>query len=70
MSAVDDARKLMQDLLAPDLKALAVRVEALDAEVKLRFNSELGDVLFSLSPSGVRRAIRGERGAVDVGEQT
>jgi hypothetical protein len=39
MGAVEDARKLVQDLLAPELKALAVGVEALEAEVKLRFNS-------------------------------
>jgi 23S rRNA maturation-related 3'-5' exoribonuclease YhaM len=39
MSNVAEARKLVQDLLAPDVKALAVRIEALEAEVKLRFTS-------------------------------
>lgn len=39
MSNLEDARKIIQDLLAPDLKALAVRVENLEAEMARRFTS-------------------------------
>jgi hypothetical protein len=39
MSNVEDARKIIQDLLAPDLKALAVRVENLETEMARRFTS-------------------------------
>ncbi len=37
MGSVDDVRKAMQDFLAPDLKALAVRVEALEKEMHTGF---------------------------------
>jgi hypothetical protein len=36
MSAIDDVRKLLQDLVTPDLKALEVRVSALEKKVDLR----------------------------------
>jgi hypothetical protein len=39
MSNLEDARKIIQDLLAPDLKALAVRVENLENEMARRFTS-------------------------------
>ena len=37
MGSVDDVRKAMQDFLAPDLKALAVRLEALEKEMRAGF---------------------------------
>lgn len=33
MSALEDTRKLLQDIVTPDLKALSVRVDALDSRV-------------------------------------
>jgi hypothetical protein len=39
MSAVDDIRKLLQDLVTPDLKSLQVRVEALDAKMDAGFKT-------------------------------
>ncbi len=39
MSAIDDARTLVQDIVVPDLKALATRLDALESSVKLRFDS-------------------------------
>ena len=37
MGCVDDVRKVMQDFLAPDLKALAARLEALEREMNAGF---------------------------------
>ncbi len=37
MGAIDDIRKLLQDLVTPDLKALGVRVEALERKVDSGF---------------------------------
>ena len=37
MSAIDDARKLVQDIVAPDLKAITARLEALKRAVKQGF---------------------------------
>ena len=37
MGSVEDTRKAMQDFLEPDLKALAVRLEALEKEVRAGF---------------------------------
>ena len=37
MGAIDDIRKLLQDLVTPDLKALSVRVEALEKRVDSGF---------------------------------
>ena len=37
MGAIDDIRKLLQDLVTPDLKALSVRVEALEKKVDTGF---------------------------------
>jgi hypothetical protein len=34
MGMVDDVRKLLQDLVTPEMRALAVKVDALDQEVK------------------------------------
>ena len=39
MSVVEDVRKALQDTLAPDLKALAVRVEELERRMDLRFQA-------------------------------
>ena len=39
MSAVDDIRRLLQDLVSPDLKSLQVRVEALDAKMDAGFKT-------------------------------
>lgn len=39
MSVVEDVRKVIQDTLAPDLKALTVRVEELERRMGLRFQS-------------------------------
>ncbi len=37
MSTVDDIRKLLQDMISPDLKALETRITALEREMDLRF---------------------------------
>ena len=37
MSVVDDTRKLLQDIVSPDLKALTARVEALERSMKDSF---------------------------------
>ena len=39
MSAIDDARTLVQDIVFPDLKALTARLDALDANMKQRFDA-------------------------------
>ena len=39
MSAIDDIRKLLQDIVSPDLKALDARVTALDKKVDLRHDA-------------------------------
>jgi hypothetical protein len=39
MSVVEDVRKVLQDTLAPDLKALTVRVEDLERRMDLRFQA-------------------------------
>jgi hypothetical protein len=39
MGNVEDLRKVVQDLVAPDLKALAVRVEALEKSMRDKFAS-------------------------------
>ena len=54
MGVIDDTRKLLQDIVTPDLKALGARVEALEkrvdsgfADVKERFadlKQTIGDV--------------------------
>jgi hypothetical protein len=36
MSVVEDVRKVVQDLVAPELKSLAVKLEGIELEVKLR----------------------------------
>ncbi len=38
MGNVDDVRKVVQDLVAPDLKALVVRLEALEMSMGIRFD--------------------------------
>jgi hypothetical protein len=35
---VEDVRKVIQDFVAPDLKAMTVRIEALEKEMRLRFD--------------------------------
>ncbi|HVW79146.1 MAG TPA: hypothetical protein VHB45_16145 [Alloacidobacterium sp.] len=37
MSVVEDTRKLLQDFLAPELRAIAVRLDALEARMNDRF---------------------------------
>ena len=37
MGVIEDVRKVIQDTVAPDLKALAVRVEELERRMELRF---------------------------------
>lgn len=37
MGTVDEVRKVIQDLVAPDLKALDVRLNALEAKIDLKF---------------------------------
>ncbi|HEY5177534.1 MAG TPA: hypothetical protein VII95_18405 [Terriglobales bacterium] len=47
MGTIDDTRKLLQDLVTPDLKALSVRVEALEKRVDSGFadlKQAIGDV--------------------------
>jgi hypothetical protein len=39
MSAIDDARTLVQDIVVPDLKALAARVDAFEVSIKQRFDA-------------------------------
>ena len=38
MGNVDDVRRVIQDLVSPDLKALATRMDASEKEMKLRFD--------------------------------
>jgi hypothetical protein len=40
MGVVDDVRKLLQDLVTPEMRAITVKVDALDHEVKT-FRSEV-----------------------------
>ena len=37
MSVVEDTRKLLQDFLAPELRAIAVRLDALETRMNDRF---------------------------------
>jgi hypothetical protein len=39
MSTLDDARTLLQDIVSPDLKALGARVDALETNMKQRFDA-------------------------------
>jgi hypothetical protein len=39
MSIVEDVRKALQDTIAPDLRALAVRVDELEKRMNLRFEA-------------------------------
>jgi hypothetical protein len=36
MSVIEDVRKVVQDLVAPELKSLAVKLDGIELEVKLR----------------------------------
>jgi hypothetical protein len=36
MGVIEDVRKVVQDLVAPELKSLAVKLEKIDSESKLR----------------------------------
>jgi hypothetical protein len=38
VGTVDEARKLVQDLIAPDLRALTVRVEEMEKRMNARFD--------------------------------
>jgi hypothetical protein len=48
MSAVDDIRKVLQDLVTPDLKALETHVQSLDEKMDARFkqSEEMADARF------------------------
>jgi tetrahydromethanopterin S-methyltransferase subunit G len=35
MSVIEDARKVMQDLIAPELRALSVRLDAVDKQLEV-----------------------------------
>jgi 6-pyruvoyl-tetrahydropterin synthase len=39
MSVVEDIRKVTQDFLAPELRAIAVRIEELEKRMDIRFKS-------------------------------
>jgi outer membrane murein-binding lipoprotein Lpp len=39
MSVIEDTRKLLQDFLAPELRELTARVDALEARMDARFDS-------------------------------
>ena len=39
MGNVEDSRKVLQDFVAPDLKAIGARLEALEKEMNLRFSA-------------------------------
>ena len=39
MGAIDDIRKVMQDVVAPDLKALDARISALDKKIDIRVDA-------------------------------
>jgi hypothetical protein len=39
MGVIEDVRKVIQDTVAPDLKALAVKVEELEKRMELKFQS-------------------------------
>jgi hypothetical protein len=39
MSVIEDTRKLLQDFLAPELRELSARVDALEARMDARFDS-------------------------------
>jgi len=42
MGVIEDVRKVIQDTVPPDLKALAVRVEELEKRMEQRFNDQRG----------------------------
>ena len=50
MSTLDDARKLLQDIVAPDLKAISARLDALEKAVKSGFEAteKIADVRHEL----------------------
>ncbi len=39
MSVIEDTRKLLQDFLAPELRELSARVDALEERMDARFNT-------------------------------
>lgn len=39
MSVIDDSRVLLQDIVAPDLKAIAARLDALEKSIQDRFSA-------------------------------
>ncbi|RXH54980.1 hypothetical protein [Granulicella sibirica] len=39
MGTIDDVRKVIQDLVAPDLKALSARIDGLEKTVNARFDA-------------------------------
>ncbi len=43
MSVIEDARKVMQDLIAPELRALSVRLDAVEKQLEV-IDKKFGDV--------------------------
>ncbi len=58
MGAIDDIRKLLQDLVTPDLKALSVRVEALEKRVDSGF-ADLKQTIADVDSRAERRHTSG-----------
>ncbi len=54
MGAIDDTRKLLQDLVTPDLRALSVRVDALEKRVDSGF-SDLKQTIADVDARAERR---------------
>jgi hypothetical protein len=54
MGMIDDTRKLLQDLVTPDLRALSERVEALEKRVDLGF-SDLKQTMTDMDRRSERR---------------
>jgi len=60
MGAVEDVRKLLQDLVTPDLRALAVRVEALEKKIDTGF-AEVKETISEMKQSIATSDDRAER---------
>ena len=69
MGAIDDTRKLLQDLVTPDLKALSVCVEALEKRVDSGFadlKQTISDVKQTIADVDVRAERRHTSGFADL----
>jgi hypothetical protein len=54
MGVVDDVRKLLQDLVTPEMRALAVKIDALDDKVET-FRKDVNDKIDNLRVEMNRR---------------